>query len=103
MVWPMIAAAAIGVIGGALQGKGAAKQSDKEIAASKELERIRGREERATSAYQMELADYYDQLNSQRRRTARASMYDKYSTLQKPEGFERKPLVTAKPVDKGVV
>ena len=60
MVWPMIAAAAISVIGGALQGKGAAKQSDKEIAASKELERIRGREERATSAYQMELADYYD-------------------------------------------
>lgn len=106
MVWPMIAAAAISVIGGAMQGRGAEKASDKQAASSKEIERIRGQQDRLTSSYQVELADYYNQLTSQRNRNARASMYDKYSAVQKPNNFVREDLASAKPklpVEKGVV
>ncbi len=99
MVWPLIAAAAIQVIGGAMQGRGEAKAKDKELAASKEIARIQGQESRKTSKFEMELSDYYSQLNSQRNRNARASMYDKYSIVPKPDNFIRQPLVGQVPTE----
>ena len=97
MVWPMIAAAAISLVGGVMQGKGQEKASNKQIAANKEIARLQASEERRTNAYQMELMDYYSQLGAQRNRDARASMYDKYSKIEKPEGFTRTALAAPAP------
>jgi len=100
MVWPMIAAAAISLVGGAMQGRGAAKESDKQIAANKDIARIQGREARRTSAYQAELADYYTQVERQRNRDARFAMYSKYSKVPVPGGYAAPNIVPDKPVDK---
>lgn len=97
--WAAVAVgAAASVVGGAMQGRGASKAADKQAAADKEIARIQGVEGRKTTAYEAELVDYYNQLNKQRNRDARASMYDKYSLIQKPEGFARQNLAGPKPV-----
>jgi hypothetical protein len=97
--WAAVAVgAAASVVGGAMQGRGASKAADKQVAADKEIAKIQGQEQRKTTAFEADLADYYSQLNTQRRRDARGSMYDKYSLVQKPEGYQRQALVGAKPV-----
>lgn len=96
MAWPMIAAAAMSVVGGALGGKGEQKKSEFDAATQKELARMAANEERRTLAYRDKLADYYSQLNKQRRRDARASTFSGFSKRTKfkeAEGFERKPMV----------
>lgn len=98
--WAAVAVgAAASVVGGAMQGRGASKATDKQVAADKEIAKIQGQEQRKTTAYEAELADYYTQLNTQRRRDARGSMYDKFSLVQKPEGYQRQAIVGAKPVN----
>ena len=98
--WAAVAVgAAASVVGGAMQGRGASKAADKQAAADKEIAKIQGVEGRKTSAYEAELMDYYAQLNKQRNRDARASMYDKYSLVQKPEGFVRQNLAGPKPAN----
>lgn len=98
--WAAVAVgAAASVVGGAMQGRGASKAADKQAAADKEIAKIQGVEGRKSSAYEAELMDYYSQLNKQRNRDARASMYDKYSLVQKPEGFVRQNLAGPKPAN----
>ncbi len=100
-IWGMVGAAAIGVVGGAMSGRAAQKGQKEQIAADKEIAKIQGQEQRKTTAFEADLVDYYSQLNTQRRRDARGSMYDKYSVVQKPEGYQRQALVGAKPVSPG--
>lgn len=96
--WAAVAVgAAASVVGGAMQGRGASKAADKQTAADKEIARIQGVEERKTGAYQLELADYYKQLDRQRNRDSRAGMYDKYSLVQKPADYVRANLAGPKP------
>lgn len=98
--WAAVAVgAAASVVGGAMQGRGASKAADKQAAADKEIARIQGVEGRKTTAYEAELVDYYNQLNKQRNRDARGSMYDKHSLVQKPEGFVRQNLAGPKPAN----
>lgn len=98
-IWGMVGAAAIGVAGGAMSGRASKKQQKDQIAADKEMAKLQGIEERKTLGYQADLADYYQQLKSERNRDARGSMYDKYSLVQKPEGFVRENLAGPKPVN----
>lgn len=98
-IWGMVGAAAIGVVGGAMSGRAAQKGQEKDIAASKEIAKLQAVEGRKTTAYEAELLDYYKQLDKQRNRDARGAMYDKYSLVQKPEGFTRAPLAGPKPVN----
>lgn len=78
--WTAVAVgAAASVAGGAMQGRGASKAADKQTAADKEIAKIQGQEARKTTGYEAELADYYGQLQKQRNRDARGSMYDKFS------------------------
>lgn len=97
-IWGMVGAAAIGLAGGVMSGRASKKQQKDQIAADKETVKLQGTEERKTLGYQSELADYYQQLKAQRNRDARASMYDKYSLVQKPEGFTRTNLAGPKPL-----
>lgn len=98
--WTAVAVgAAASVVGGAMQGRGASKAADKQAAADKEIAKIQGQEARKTTGYEAELADYYGQLQKQRNRDARGSMYDKFSLTAPPEGFTRAPLVGAKPAN----
>lgn len=98
--WTAVAVgAAASVVGGAMQGRGASKAADKQAAADKEIAKIQGQEARKTTGYEAELADYYGQLQKQRNRDARGSMYDKFSLTSPPEGFTRAPLVGAKPAN----
>lgn len=98
--WAAVAVgAAASVVGGAMQGRGASKAADKQAATDKEVVKLQGVEGRKTSAYEAELMDYYSQLNKERNRTARGSMYDKYSKVPKPADYVRAPLMGAKPVN----
>ena len=80
-----------------MSSRSAEKGQNKQIAADKETARIQAQEERQTIAYQAELGDFYGQQNKQRRADARAGTFDKYSQIAKPEGFERKPVMIARP------
>jgi len=55
-------------------------------------------QQRASTAYEMELQDYYHQLDKQRKRNARGAMYDQFSGLAAPT---RDPLVGDKPLPPG--
>ena len=91
-------AAAVATVGaGYLSSRASSRNQKDQIAADKETARVQAEEGRRTTAYEMELADFYGQQNKSRRRDARAGVFDKHSQIAKPEGFERKPIMIARP------
>jgi len=80
------------VVGGVLQSRSARRTQETQGQQTAEQQREAGRQDRETLRYQGELADYWSQRNTQRRRDARGAMYDKYSTIAKPAGFARNDL-----------
>lgn len=80
--------AAISAVGSLASSKGSADASkasskmDKETALASIA--AQGNQQRISSAYEMELNDYYAQLSKQRKRNARGKMYDPYSGRPSP-------------------
>jgi hypothetical protein len=97
MAWPAIIGAVASLAGGMMSARGAEKGQEAQGALTKEVALLQANEGRKTTAFEADLADYYSQLNKQRRRDARGSTWDKYSKIAKPEGFLRAPLVGEKP------
>ncbi len=80
------------VVGGALQSRSARRAQETQGEQTAEQQREAGRQDRETLRYQGELADYWSQRNTQRRRDARGSMFDKYSAVAKPANYTRENL-----------
>ena len=99
MAWWGAAIAAVGsVVSSAGSSRSNTKNAEKERAAQVALAREGGVQQRASTAYEMELQDYYHQLDKQRKRNARGAMYDQFSGLAAPT---RDPLVGDKPLPPG--
>lgn len=84
MAWPAIIAAAGSILSSVGSSKAQSKNSASEREAAMALAYESGNQQRRTSAYEMELQDYYHQLDKERKRNARGAMYDQFSGLAAP-------------------
>ncbi len=84
-------------VGAYASSRSSSRNTKDQIAADKEIARIQGDEQRRTSLFESDLNDYNVQMAKQRKRDARTGTLDKFSQIQKPDDFERPPLLVAKP------
>lgn len=92
-------AATVGAVGAYAEGRAARSAGKDEHKYTIAELAERGRQDRMSSAYDMGLADHYNQLNKQRRRDARASHFAGYSRKPQPEGYTRPNIVPDKPTE----
>lgn len=92
-------AATVGAVGAYAESRSARSQGKDEHKYSIAELQEQGRQGRMTTAYEMGMADHYNQLNKQRRRDARASHFSQFSRRPKPEGYTLPNIVPDKPTE----
>lgn len=80
--WIQLAVAAVGAFA---QNRMDRRNKKDEAVQDRETIKIKGDEDRRTSAFEAALADYYGQLSNQRKRNSLAN-FSQWSTIEEPEG-----------------
>lgn len=79
-MWGAVIMGAVSYFGSKSEQKAAKEQQANQFAGLKDVEAVKGKEDRRTIAYKAKLDDYYSQLGTERRRNAFNS-FSNYSTL----------------------
>ena len=92
-------AATVGAVGAYASSRSASSQKKEDQKNTIAQMQEEGRQRRMTTEFEMGMADYYSQMNKQRRRDARAAHFASFSKRPQPAGYTRPNIVPDKPVN----